>query len=323
MNALLSKTLIAAALAAVAGSANAAPTFAQGSVNQIYFNFLENQYRTAAGCAATPGECLAFNAANDPTGWQRVDPSIANTVKAGDVFAGIGRVQNIDPLWSSVPGDRFNAYVAQQVVSVTIGSAGPTNAVLTLGNPTVDPFGVLAANEQVRFYSGSYNFNAIQSDTTFAMISGVTSDTFWGSLGLDGTKNTYSYSLSDLTLPGTQAKVQNYDAWNLAALGPAYSAGKLELVNDPNETIVGGNINPQLRCSAADVANPFISCSDFVGTAEVEFNANSAVAGTGSSNWIYVANDPLVVYRTPEPGSIALLGLGLFGMAAGRRRRSS
>jgi len=313
------KTLLAAALAAVAGSAQAGPTFAQGSANQIYFNALENIYRTDASCAAN-GNCLAFNAAQDPAGWRRIDPSTANSLAVGDVFAGIARVQNIDPLWSSTPGDRFNAYLAQQITGF---SGAGANARLILGNPSTDPFGILAAGEQIRFYTGAYTFNPIQADSTFTMISGVTSGTFWGSLGLDGTKNTYSYSLTDLTLPGTQAKVENYEAWNLVTLGPSYSAGKLELVNDPNETIIGGNINPRLRCTAADLANPAVSCSDFAGTAEVEFNANSIVAGTGNSNWIYVANDPLVLYRTPEPGSMALLGLGLFGLAAGKRRRQS
>jgi len=312
------KTLMAMGLAALAGSAQAAPQFAQGSANQIYFNLLENQYRSAANCAAV-GNCLGFDAAQDPLGWQRVDPTVSG-VNLGDVFVGIGRVQNVDPLWSSTPGDRFNAYLAQEVTGITGAGA---NAKLTLGNPSADPFGILAAGEQLRFYTGAYNFNAIQGDSTFTMITGVTSETFWGSLGINGTKNNYSYSLTDLTLPGTQDKTENYDAWNLVTLGPSYSAGKLELVNDPNEALQGGNINPNLRCSAADVANPAVSCSDFVGTAEIEFNANSAVAGSGVSNWIFVANDPLVVYRTPEPGSIALLALGLFGLAAGKRRRSS
>jgi len=311
------KSVIAGSLALLAGAAQALPQFAANSSNDIYFNSLENQYRTAANCAAFGG-CLAFDPANDPAGWQRADPSIAGNTMVGDVLASIVRTQNIDPLWNSAPGDRFNGYLAQEITAVNL--AGFPNVVLTLNNPTVDPFGVLKPGESLRMYAGAYNFTSATAGTTFGMIAGVTGDPFWGSFGLDGTKNTYSYNNDNGALPGTSTKDEFFTAWNLVTKGGVYNAGNLLLVNDLNESD-HGTINPSFLCSGADVANPAISCSQIVGTAEIEFNKNSAVGGVGLSPWIYSANDPLSIF-VPEPDSLALLGLGLTGLAF-RRRRSA
>jgi len=311
----VTKTAIAGSLALLAGSVQALPQFAANNANDIYFNSLENAYRTAANCAAFGG-CLGFDAANDPAGWQRANPALANNLMPGDVLVSIVRTQNIDPLWNSAPGDRFNGYLAQEIKAIDPVTYFPSVA-LRLDNPTVDPFGVLKPGESLRMYAGPYNFTSATAGTTFGMIAGVTGDPFWGSFGLDGTKNTYSYNIDNPLLPGTQTKDEFFTAWNLVTKGGAYNAGNLLLVNDLNES-EHGTINPSFLCTGADVADPAISCSQIVGTAEIEFNKNSSVGGVGLSPWIYSANDPLSIF-VPEPGSLALLGLGLTGLALRRR----
>lgn len=311
----LNRAVIVGSLALLAGSAQALPQFAANTANDIYFNTLENVYRTTANCAAFGG-CLAFDAANDPAGWQRANPAIADNLKMGDVLASIVRVQNIDPLWNAGPGNRFNGYLAQQIVGFDPVSFAPSVAII-LDNPAVDPFGVLQPGESLRMYAGTYSFTSSTAGTTFGMIAGVTGDSFWGSFGLDGTKNTYSYNVDNPTVPGTQTKDEFFTSWNLVAQGGVYNAGNLLLVNDLNES-AHGTINPSFLCSGADIANPAISCAQAVGTAEIEFNKNSKVGGIGLSPWIYSANDPLSIF-VPEPGSLALLGLGLTGLALRRR----
>lgn len=98
----------------------AAPAWGPG-VNTIFFKNFESQYRHSGNC--TPTTCLPFAAANDPAGWQKVDPSMKNNILPGDVFAGIFEVQNINnqgaPIWDFDAGtDEFTGYFAQRVVAV-------------------------------------------------------------------------------------------------------------------------------------------------------------------------------------------------------------
>jgi hypothetical protein len=315
------KTLLATALALGANSAFALPTF-EGNSNDIFFSTLENQYRTDAMCALVGG-CLAFDATLDPSGWNRVDPTLATNVVEGDVLAGIMRIQNIDHAdgsqWQASGSDQFTGYFAQEITSVTVDGFG--NATLTFGNASDDPFDVLDTDEMFALYTGAYTFGTNTPDTTFAMISSITGQTLWATLGLDGTEDTFAYSLDNLSVPGTQTSTEFFTALNLVETGASYNAGDLDLVNDTNEVIEGG-VTADFLCTDAEIADPTIACAQFVGTAEIEFNNKSIVGGGAgdNSNWIYAGNDPMSISKVPEPASLALLGLGLIGLAGLRRR---
>ncbi|MCB1938876.1 MAG: PEP-CTERM sorting domain-containing protein [Rhodocyclaceae bacterium] len=312
------KTLFAVAATLVAGAASATPVFEPGK-NDLYFNNLENQYRADANCTANT--CLGQG--SGPAGYQLVNPAVAGNVQQGDIFAGILRFQNIDHIdgsqWLQAGNDQFQGYFAQEVASV--GAVGPA-AQITFQNLTVaDPFGKLAAGEMMRLYvdNGATVFTSATAGTVAGLIGLATDGVFWGSLGLTGGNNGgYAYAIDDLTAPGTATTTQSYLGLNLVAQGAAYNAGLLNLINDFNESIEGG-ITAGLVCSAGEIANPAIQCTEYVGTSEIEFNTNSFL-GSGSSPFIFASNDPATLSRIPEPATLSVLGLGLLGLAATRRR---
>ena len=309
------KTLIAAAIAMLsAGTVHAGPVFMSG-VNDVAFDVYENQYRPDASCGSGGG-CMGSG--SGPSGWQLVDRTIAGNIAIGDSFAGVAEIYQIlnEPSGTINHVADFSGYFAQTITGLNFVSG--TTYQIDFGNPGAgaDPFGLMGANESLLLYTGT---SLSLAGTAAASLASATTGTFWGALGIGAVNplNGYSYTLDNFALAGSTSFVDKYySALDLVAIGPSYNAGNSGLVNDTSEAIVGGvTAGNVLLCAPGDIGS--VACTDFAGNADIK---NNPAFASGAQPWEYVTNDPLYEITTvPEPGTIALLGMGLLGLARMRR----
>lgn len=323
------KTFVVAAIAFGGASVFAFPTFSPGT-NRLIFDAFENQYRSTASCTATPGFCLAHDSHTDPAGFNRVDPASSgvNSLIAGDLFAGAFKINNIIPGGlsnQSSAASQFTGYFAQQVQSITFPFLDPALASINFVAPTIDPFNVFTrAGEMFRLYVQAPGvFDPSDGRSAAQEVVDATSGSYFGSLKI-GAQHGYAYTSDNLSQAGeNDVNINSYLALDfILPNGPAYNAGKLNLVNDQSEQQVGGvTTGGGLLCAPSDIGSA-IACTDIVGSVHINRNSNFG-AGNGNSPFYYEAGNPLFLNVVPEPGSLALMGLSLSLLAVVRRRRST
>lgn len=236
-----------------------------------------------------------------------VDGQIAE----GTILYGVIRAQaisdaNADVVWSSGSGDYLTGFFASKVTGVSDVTVvnGEIHATLTFSALTADDLATLSPQIQALFSSQDIADQVVMklfTDTATPLtnagteaqsIASATDGSLWMNLSLDGGYWWSSAIINPDGLATGDTLATNWFGFNLADGGAITS---LPDINDPLETRYD---------------------------TDVDIYGNSKITKQPVGPWSYESNDPATL-ATPEPGTFLILGAGLLGLAAFRRKFSN
>lgn len=325
MKKLLTGLIFGLLLVGMGSGQSLAAVFVSGD-NEVFFRNYETAF---AGTAGDRLVVTGFNTDGTPIYTtvaygvgDRLTPGTLLTT--GDTFVGIIDVQNIshegEPNhFDSSSTNQLTGVFAQQITAIdypdpydaaqttfphiTLGASSMTSFTFGAQTLNIAPYLDVANGEMFAFYlqqgAGTTQFESngtLQDDVNKA-----TDGDLYFTLGDDGG---FAYSHAAL---GTT--VSNFTGESWAALNLIVNnTGWLFVdINDPNELELGDN--------------PLILTAAYL-SSELEGNPNGTLFGK-TSPWDYRSEDPAHVHPVPEPSTIVLLGAGLIGIYALRRRHQS
>lgn len=242
--------------------------------------------------------------------WVDVDSN--GFVSVNDLFYGILSAQNIDvpptfgtTIWNAdntAPGvDSFSGYFLNRVTSIIAPGVEGSFAHINIGAAASDPNGVLTASDLasgvvLKMYTDSgtaFETNGSVADD----ITKATDGSLWASFTTAGG---YWYTHAPIVPPGFGSIGESFGGLNFVTNNTGLP---FEKVNDPleAESFIAG-IPPGL----------------FV---DIYFSSELEDFGSNPSGWRFGSNDPAVMHPVPEPTSMLLFGMGVFGLVAKKLRK--
>lgn len=296
----------------------------------------QNQIKTAVAAVALAMASMSAHAllldtlggqvSIDFNGFTTENPGCTGVIGTCESTWGVGKVSNInnaatlDPVWSpSLSGN--NDYLAYMIYGIADKQYVATGSGFNVYNEGAasDPFGATAdTNIHIAIwrkstpFSFTYNtLNRTASDEYTGITDLATGATLWLDLILDpgivADSGDGGYVESDATL------FQQVSATTLAGLtgiggGHFYASAN------------GGSA--MAKWDTNGFAHTPGGPSDFAGDYSIRPTNSVTQSDPFNNGFIGFVNDPIVANPLPEPGSMALVGLGLAGLGALRRRKA-